>query len=188
MTYALTVWNPWAAMIVAGCKPYEFRRWAAPARHVGQRIVIHAGAHRIPRGDLHELLEGLATGETGTIHPCGSAQVARAIEITERMWRDYDALPFSAGLGTATLGKPARCIDLFRADGIDHGRIDPDMWAWPMLDPEPWGVPVPARGGRGFWEWPGEPPAARLGRPDWEERMAALEDEPIAPAAQGRLF
>ena len=40
--YALTVWQPWASLIVLSLKPYEFRGWAAPKSFVGRRNAIHA--------------------------------------------------------------------------------------------------------------------------------------------------
>lgn len=46
MTYALTVWQPWATLIAIGAKPFEFRGWAAPKAYQGQRIAIHAGSRR----------------------------------------------------------------------------------------------------------------------------------------------
>jgi hypothetical protein len=44
---ALTIWQPWATLIMIGTKPFEFRRWDYRERErslEGQRIVIHAGA------------------------------------------------------------------------------------------------------------------------------------------------
>lgn len=41
--YALTLWQPWADLIVDGIKPVENRGWAPPQRLIGQAIVIHAG-------------------------------------------------------------------------------------------------------------------------------------------------
>ena len=28
---ALTIWQPWASLIIIGAKPFEWRRWRAPA-------------------------------------------------------------------------------------------------------------------------------------------------------------
>ncbi|MFD8777469.1 ASCH domain-containing protein [Streptomyces sp. NPDC059916] len=41
---ALTVKQPWAGLIAHGDKTTENRTWALPERHVGTRILIHAGA------------------------------------------------------------------------------------------------------------------------------------------------
>lgn len=45
---ALTIWQPWASLIAAGAKPFEWRSWPAHRGLVGRRIAIHAGA-RPPR-------------------------------------------------------------------------------------------------------------------------------------------
>jgi hypothetical protein len=44
---ALTIWQPWATLVIADCKPYEFRTWPAPRHLWGKRIAIHAAA-RLP--------------------------------------------------------------------------------------------------------------------------------------------
>lgn len=40
---ALTIWQPWASLIVHGFKRIENRTWAPPADLVGTTIAIHAG-------------------------------------------------------------------------------------------------------------------------------------------------
>lgn len=50
---ALTIWQPWASLVMIGAKPYEFRRWDYRERQSGlqgQRIVIHAGARPVKTG------------------------------------------------------------------------------------------------------------------------------------------
>jgi hypothetical protein len=44
VTHALTVWQPWASLIIKDFKPYEFRGWPAPRSLVGRRLAIHTGA------------------------------------------------------------------------------------------------------------------------------------------------
>jgi ASCH domain. len=52
---ALTIWQPWASLIIAGAKPYEFRGWRAPRSLIGQRIVIHAAARKIDMEEVGNL-------------------------------------------------------------------------------------------------------------------------------------
>ncbi len=40
---AITLWQPWAAVVAAGLKPVENRPWPPPASIRGKRIAIHAG-------------------------------------------------------------------------------------------------------------------------------------------------
>ena len=55
---ALTIWQPWASLVMIGAKPYEFRRWdyrdRSPALE-GQRIVIHAGARPIKEIEVDDI-------------------------------------------------------------------------------------------------------------------------------------
>lgn len=63
-------------------------------------------------------------------------------------------LPLSTALGTAILGKPRRCSELFRGKVADSDRIDQHMWAWPLTDIQPFDEPVSMRGLQGFWDYP----------------------------------
>ena len=54
---ALTIWQPWASLIAAGAKPYEWRGWPAPRRLIGQRIAVHAGARKVVVGEISETLK-----------------------------------------------------------------------------------------------------------------------------------
>ena len=53
---ALTIWQPWASLIMAGCKPYEFRTWPAPRHLWGKRIAIHAAARPVRKAEVAEWL------------------------------------------------------------------------------------------------------------------------------------
>ena len=146
---ALTLWQPWASLIIAGAKPFEFRRWDFRRRNVdlvGKRIVIHAGARKINRAEMQDLLQRLRTGETALI-------VEIAQPIVERALTSPGAFPLSAGLGTAMIGVPQRVTDLF-AGVADSDRLDHSQWAWPLGDIRPFVPVVPMRGAQGFWGWP----------------------------------
>jgi hypothetical protein len=54
--YALTVRQPWAALIVSGAKTVENRTWRAPERIIGERIAVHAAETR--DADTHERADG----------------------------------------------------------------------------------------------------------------------------------
>ncbi len=146
---AITVWQPWASLVAAGCKPYEFRQWPAPKRLVGQRIAIHAGARKVRRTELQQLLLSLNTdGGFGT-----ALAVHSAIALLERWLVSPSALPHSAVLCTATLGRPTPARVLFATDVADSDRIDHQTWAWPLDDVRPVD-PIDWRpGAQGFWSW-----------------------------------
>jgi hypothetical protein len=152
---ALTIWQPWASLIAAGAKPYEWRGWAAPRRLVGQRIAIHAGAHKVVVGEIQALLYLLDRhGEAGmSLIP----DVARPL--LERWATAPGMLPLSSVLCTARLGQPIPAKLYAEGKGVaDSDRIDHTKWGWPLTDIvvlEPF---QPARGAQGFWAWEGEAP------------------------------
>ncbi len=152
---ALTVWQPWASLIIAGAKPYEFRTWDFASRFprlVNARVAIHAASRRI---DMYEVTDILGRIDDGT----SSLDVSIAKPILERVirevGRDRKALPLpcAAVLGTAVIGKPVRCTELF-AGKIEADLIDPEKWAWPLTDIVRFDAPVDYRGAQGFWEFP----------------------------------
>jgi hypothetical protein len=187
---ALTIWQPWASLIMIGAKPFEFRRWDFRAREpslVGERIVIHAGTRPMKADEIEDLIErlseynGAGTGmdarkalplvqrirESFAETPASVKRRRRArpmpvlpgidVPVSEpppAVVRPGQILPLGAGLGTAILGKPRRCTDLFRGKVADSDRIDEHMWAWPLTDIEPFDPAIEMRGAQGFWTWP----------------------------------
>lgn len=141
---ALTIWQPWASLIIEGLKPREFRPWAAPPAIVGQRIVLHAAKRPIKSAELRDIMDYVSGrgGVNDGIDP-------RAMGLLERAWRREIDLPMSVGLGTATLGTP-RLVDP-RDTNDPASRA---IYGWPMIDVEKWPETVPAKGAQGFWEWP----------------------------------
>lgn len=183
---ALTIWQPWASLIMIGAKPFEFRRWDYREREralEGQRIVIHAGTRPMKAGEIEDLIErlseyrGVGTGMDGpkalplvrrimesfAETPASVKRRARAqpmpalpgfdlaVEAPAPIVKPGQILPLAAGLGTAILGRPRRCTDLFRGKVADSDRIDQHMWAWPLTDIRPFEAPIPMRGAQGFW-------------------------------------
>ena len=165
---ALTIYQPWASLIMAGAKPYEFRSWSprerggAYAALIGQRIVIHASARKVDQGEVAKIWNALKAGGQEAAKTCLHADVARPVlEKARQHGLAYDGhgdLPWSAGLGTAILGEPRNGIDIARVFGLEHvndsDRKEHANWGWPMLDVEVWPEPVPMRGLQGFWNWP----------------------------------
>lgn len=151
---ALTVCQPWASLIIAGAKPYEFRGWRPPRSIIGQRIVIHAAAKR---PDFHECRRlYLALNDRGSLvgkMTCLHAKLALPI-----LAGCCDALPRSAGIGIAMLGEPRLGTEIAEEFGVpranDSDRDEHANWGWPMFDIEPWPEPIPMRGAQGLWNWP----------------------------------
>lgn len=160
---ALTVWQPWATLLILGLKPWEYRPWKAPRAYVGQRIVIHAAARPVRVKEVVEIEEALGAGRVGLV---GEGCTARTLELLDQWHREGPAtlfggattstFPIAAGLGTVLLGEPITAADLWSAQA-DVEDIDPDKWAWPVFDPQPFDAPIPAKGEQGFWRWKATP-------------------------------
>lgn len=151
---ALTIWQPWASLIIIHAKPYEFRRWNFAdrpnlAKLIGQRIVIHAAARQPKAHELEEILDQIAFGHSALNPGIASwfvqAQL-RSLRETKKI-----AAPVSAALGTAVIGEPVNVVKLF-ADH-DPDLLDPSMYAWPLTDVRQFPEPIPAAGAQGFWNW-----------------------------------
>jgi hypothetical protein len=151
---ALTIYQPWASLIMTGAKPYEFRKWdyRTRCRDVeGQRIVIHASARKVDSREVQELLYNLWADE-----PTGLEREKAREMLVKVGFKPGDGgamLPISHGLGTAILGTPRKASEIF-GGGRDSDRIDHQVWAWPLTDIKPFEPPIPARGAQGFWTWP----------------------------------
>jgi len=156
---ALTIWQPWASLIMAGAKPYEFRGWRPPRSIIGQRIVIHAGARRMRREEWLDLCyrtvrekDGIYEGDFTCLH------ASLAHHHLGELKYDSDSVVYSAGLGTAIVGEPRLGTDIaaeFCTDLVnDSDRDDHANWGWPMLDIEVWPEPIPMSGKQGLWNWP----------------------------------
>jgi len=143
---ALTIWQPWATLIISGWKPHEFRGWKPPASLVGQRIAIHAAKRPMKATELRDIIDYVCSpqGVRDGIDP-------RCMDLLERtFWRKED-LPMSAVLGTAILGEPVTPLP----HGLP-GLGDSDqrvIYGWPMLEVEKFADPIPAKGAQGLWDW-----------------------------------
>ena len=146
---ALTIWQPWAALIIAGLKPFEFRGWPAPAAVIGQRFMIHAGVHKVKPEDIRSLLYRLErdSGMSSCGEVLSPARLATAVSIV----REHGLLARGAFCGTAVLGTPVKSAVLLRGRTAPPGfEVDPEQWAWPIEQARGF-APVPATGRQGFF-------------------------------------
>jgi hypothetical protein len=169
---ALTIWQPWASLIMAGAKPYEFRGWRVPPAIIGQRIVIHAAARKIDWDEVSYLFNVHALRDTCDRIALAAAETclvtAKAIPVLNRalQYRGTPAgLPMAYGLGTAIIGEPRLGTEIAAEFGVpranDSTRDEHANWGWPLTEIEAWPTPIPMRGAQGFWTWP-DPASAGL--------------------------
>lgn len=155
-TKALTIWQPWASLIIMGAKPYEFRRWNFAdkphlAKLIGQRVVVHAGARPMRTSELDDLLARIDEGESTLVSEIAGPFV-RGLRAACKGTR-VGAAPLAVALGTATIGEPRNVVDLFKDMVADSDRLDEHMYAWPLRDIVAFPAPIPASGAQGFWNW-----------------------------------
>lgn len=172
---AFTLYQPWASLVIAGAKPFEFRSWnprergAGYAAYIGQRIVIHAAKRPMVAEEIRAIVDNLRFGGANAASTCLLPEPALELLMPLYYLKKPDGLPLSAGLGTAVLGEPRDGIEIAVQEfgfpqeavdelpslpGFDSDRKKHANWGWPMLDVEAWDVPVPAHGLQGFWGWP----------------------------------
>lgn len=149
---ALTIWQPWASLVMRGAKPYEFRGWDYRARVPdveGQRIVVHAGSRPVRRAEVLEIRALIEAGDSGLIPEL-------ALPLIERLLAAHKCagvIPLGVALGTALLGAPRAVADLF--PGLrDSDRLDHSKFGWPLSLPKFFPEPIEIRGFQGFWNFP----------------------------------
>lgn len=155
---ALTVHQPFASLIIAGAKPFEFRNRPVPASLIGKRVVIHASARLIRQPMAADMFVSVRDKELFSIVTV-TLDAKTALPILSRAWHPGDEpLPLSAGLGTVIIGEPRPAIEIADAPGYPVGKHEQELWGWPMLEVKRWPLPVAASGAQGFWNWHGEVP------------------------------
>lgn len=162
---ALTVWQPWASLIVGAPpsydehptppqKPVENRGWAPPRALIGQRIAIHA-AKKMDEDVLdtiQDLFLDKLHGEVRTPYAKPSlfpiAAVVGVATLTGAIVRRHDGSivdAFSTSGGpTVEVGEDVRRF--YNADAI----------GWLLEDRRALAAPVPCRGSQGIWTLPAD--------------------------------
>jgi hypothetical protein len=148
----LTVWQPWASLIIIGAKPFEFRTWDYRTHFpnlVDQRIVIHASQRTIRPQEVMALLARIARKD-------GTLRNDKALPLLERLIAAHKCqgvLELGAALGTAVLRVPRRIAGNFST--TDAKKTYESMWAWPLDSIDHWKEPEPMKGLQGFWDYQG---------------------------------
>lgn len=162
----LTIWQPWASLVVIGAKPYEFRSWPAPRSIIGHQIGIHAAARPMVLNELKLMQRSLLAGPPESAFVCLKSEVALPLieeqihELTyhSKTAKGHGTLPWGCVIGAATIGEPRNGMDIAAEFGLetvnDSDRHEHANFGWPMLDVQKWEDPVPMRGLQGLWNYP----------------------------------
>lgn len=128
----LSLWQPWATLVVLGVKRYETR--PRPTR-IRERIAIHA-TKATPQGAVSEALKDWLCAKYGID------------------W--FNALPHGAIVGTVVIED---CVPTekagFSVSALEHmlGDYRAGRSAWRLTGASQYVPPVPAVGKQGFWNF-----------------------------------
>jgi len=135
----ISLWQPWASLIISGNKAIETRGWAAPAGIIGKRIAI--AATKALKG---EQLAAVDEPYFKTMYERLGATPLRE-------------LPRGAILGTAELVAcepiTPELVGRLTPQELIFGWFELGRFAWHLRDPRPFASPVPAKGYQGLWNW-----------------------------------
>ena len=154
---AISLWQPWASLVVCGAKKIETRSWSTNIRGT---VAIHA-AKRHPDWFKRDTY-GCTKLEDALVSLWGSWG-----------WNQYDELPRGCILGTVEIievypivsqtnieGRPFEAA--FYDDDVRvsvtgnellFGDYTPGRFAWILENPVMFDKPIPAKGQQGFWNW-----------------------------------
>jgi hypothetical protein len=129
---AISLWQPWASLVVHGVKKIETRDWQPPRSLIGKRIAIHAA-----KLDRYDPLM-LAPPFLGLL--------------------EEDELPHGAIVGTVKLSSCIRMTPTNIADfqerrplEVQLGDWQPGRYAWVLKQPRICREPIMWRGSQGFF-------------------------------------
>lgn len=136
---AITIWQPWADLIIRGYKHFETRGWATP--YTGP-LAIHAAKFRKIPHEIYMAIAG-AIGMTPDEYPGSWLFQLEMGAPAER---------FGAILGWGHLGQaiPTASRSWDNREQV-LGNFEPFRYAWPITDLHPLTWTVPAKGRQSLW-------------------------------------
>jgi hypothetical protein len=138
---AITLWQPWATLLVRGLKAFETRSWPHSWRDAPTVVAIHAAKRSPPTGVVNSIIE--AVDDVGLIrelmgpHPLG-AVVGLVV---------FDRPRLMQVIGDGDVRCPGDSNEFALGDW------SPGRYGWLALASCAFGTPVPAAGRQGAWTW-----------------------------------
>lgn len=140
---AITIWQPWASLLVKGQKLYETRSWATSYQGP---IAIHAAKRSVRRA-----IDALAAGGMD------GWETLRHMESLLECPGALGQLPTGAVIGKARLVRCNLIDETFVAQLAPQERALGDFtlgrYAWEFEQMAQLAAPIPARGAQGLWNW-----------------------------------
>lgn len=148
---ALTVWQPYATLLVAGVKDVENRGRAIPSTRIGTRLWIHAGKRIVPEEDdrfAWGILDAMGWGIEEIQSDAGRLLGS--------------VIPTGSHDGDSCLGRTGETFTrggvVLPASGWCSPWADPDAYHWQVSDAVALDDPPEIRGQQGLWRIPEEIP------------------------------
>jgi hypothetical protein len=147
---AISSWQPWASLIVAGVKLYETRHWEVRWRGP---IAIHAPKHwdleqrEITAEFWTEWRVALRAARMPLTPPRGV--IVGTAELT-----DCQVIGEAEDERGSYVTLNDRRADLVSARELDFGNWSPGRFAWRLQRPVMFKTPIPFRGAQGFFDVP----------------------------------
>lgn len=168
----LSLWQPWASLVVEGVKTIETRSWPAPQSLIGQRIAIHAAAQRPTDGLIGDWITVQERSDGGDVLGYGLTNLTDD-------YAPYMDLPLGAIVGSCVVSacvpmcdplEPSelpvldatpdalRLMQIVEGDlhatYVEHQRpygiFEPGRYAWILEDAQPTAERCPACWGTGW--------------------------------------
>ena len=133
----ISLWQPWAGLLMSGVKLHETRSWTPPVKLLGKRFIIHAAMRPIRFKRISDEL----------------IEVIRELELSPPgLPLAWDVWPLGVALGTAELVSFDRTERITPGDA-DHAAGDwtPGRYAWLFGNRSPLSEPRPMRGQQGIY-------------------------------------
>lgn len=150
----LSLWQPWASLIMTGAKKFETRSWRTGYRGP---LVIYAAKGGLPKWELKDYLHGRLFGD---VFQRGLAPLARAYcvangrEYNDRMRMGIEDLPFGKALGIVDLVDciPTDTMSLTQiGEDYPFGDFSPGRYAWKLENLRPFEKPIQSKGAQGLF-------------------------------------
>lgn len=128
---AISLWQPWASLVVHGQKKIETRAWPVPKTLIGKRIAIHAALLTRHDGLMNvPPFLGLLDGDLPHGAVVGSVKLSSCVRMTPTNIAEF------------TQRQPLE---------VQLGDWQPGRYAWVLREPRVLDSPVPVRGSQGFF-------------------------------------
>jgi hypothetical protein len=139
---ALTIYEPWAALVAAGWKEVETRDW-----YTGYRgpLAIHSSVHPADKREVSRLT--FLLGSKG--HALPEFQMGRVVAVC----RLAACVPSDLVRLRSTQIKPQFSPRHGWEVELQVGNYDSGRWAWILRDVQRLETPVFVRGQRKLWDW-----------------------------------